>query len=144
MRDEDEEQDDDDANNEDDVEEENEGEEFDMDEAGEQGEDEMEEMEHDMEGLEDDMYGQDEEMQQLYGKMMQSGLVDPTQLKLSEEEFNKQIQGWQKMAEAMQQKNDERAAMKKQLEKHDDMFAFNDEDVEHVQEEQPPVASAFQ
>jgi len=45
------------------------------------------------------------------------------------------------MAEAVQQKNDERAAMKKQLEKHDDMFAFNDEDVEHVQEEQP--ASAF-
>ena len=65
-----------------------------MDEAGEQGESEMEEMEHELEGLEDDMYGQDEEMQQLYGKMMQSGLVDPTQLKLSEEEFNKQIQGW--------------------------------------------------
>lgn len=42
----------------------------------------------------------------------------------------------------MQQKNEERAAMKKQLEKHDDMFAFNDEDVEHVQEEQP-AASAF-
>ena len=27
--------------------------------------------------------------------------------------------------------------MRKQLEKHDDMFAFNDDDVEHVQEEQP-------
>lgn len=64
-----------------------------MGEAGEQGEDEMEEMEDELEGLEDDMYGQDEEMQQLYGKMMQSGF-DPTQLKLSEEEFNKQIQGW--------------------------------------------------
>ena len=59
-------------------------EQVDEDEAGEEGEAEMEEMEDDVEGFEDDMY-EDENLQQLYGKMMPAGI------NMTEEEFNNQI-----------------------------------------------------